>query len=203
MGKHSKKRQSTSRVVLGNALGFLSMLLVVVLACLFLRFFVVGVYMVPSKSMEDTIQASDRVFSEKITLPLGGVEPGDIVTFTKPQCVRNQDGSYSEETYVKRVIAVGGQVVDIRDGQVYVDGQLLDEPYLKDDSYTVALATPSYWTNKNPIYPYAVPEGQVWVMGDNRVHSADSRAFGPISVASISGKAFFTYWPVSRIGILD
>ena len=204
MGKHSrKKRASTQSIMAKNALSFVVMLVVVILACVGLRTFILGVYMVPSTSMEDTIEPSDRIFSEKVSLGLNDIGQGDVVTFVKPQCVRNEDGTYSAETYVKRVIAVGGQVVDIRNGQVYVDGELIDEPYLKEGSTTVALETPSDWTNKNPIYPYAVPEGHVWVMGDNRTHTADSRTFGPISIDSITGRAFFTYWPVSRIGVIE
>ena len=95
---------------------------------------------------------------------------------------------------IKRVIATGGQTVDLRDGVVYVDGVPLDEPYTQ--------GKPSNDLNSGITYPYTVPEGHVWVMGDNRTNSADSRAFGAIPLESVTGHAVLRYWPLDRIGTL-
>lgn len=153
------------------------------LATLFTRF-VIQPYEIPSGSMEDTIEIGDRVFSEKVSYEFGDPQRGDIITFTDP--------SDPDRILIKRVIATGGQTVDLRNGIVYVDGSPLNEPYTQ--------GKPSEDLNSGITYPYTVPEGYVWVMGDNRTNSADSRAFGAIPVDSITGRAIFTYWPLDRMG---
>lgn len=148
--------------------------------------YVVQPYEIPSGSMEDTIQVGDRIFSEKISYFNGDPEQGDIVTFG--------DVTNPKRVLIKRVIATGGQTVDLRDGKVYVDGVALDEPYTE--------GKPSEDLNSGITYPYEVPEGYIWVMGDNRTNSADSRAFGAVPVDNVTGRAFFRYWPLSDIGML-
>lgn len=162
-------------------------------AFLLLRIFVVAPFTVPTGSMEPTIMVGDNVFAQKVTLNLGGhVETGDIVVFD------NIDTSSEHSTLIKRVIATEGQTVEFEDGIVYVDGVALDEPYA--DGYTVELI-PSPVAG-NLTYPYTVPEGYVWVMGDNREDSLDSRYFGPIPEKNLIGVAFLRYWPLNRIGML-
>lgn len=93
---------------------------------------------------------------------------------------------------------MGGQTVDLRDGRVYVDGVLQDEPYTRGEpSYPL---TPYYGLTID--YPYTVPEGGLWVMGDNRTNSQDSRYFGAIKESSVTGKAIFIYWPLTDVGPL-
>lgn len=184
-----------------SALVSFVMTVVVIVGSFFvLRAYVLGTYEVPSTSMVETIQVGDRVFADKVLYRME-IKPGDVVTFIKPNCVRETNGRYVKETYVKRVIAVGGQTIDLVGGYVYVDGVALDEPYVLGKP-TYPLQTPEGYINENPQYPYTVPEGEVWVMGDNRIKSNDSRAFGSIPVDSITGRAFFTYWPLSRVGVL-
>ena len=155
------------------------------LATLFTRI-VMPPYELPSGSMEQTIEAGDRGFSEKVSYMFGDPVQGDIITF--------EDPADSERVLIKRVIATGGQTVDLRDGVVYVDGVPLDEPYTQ--------GKPSNDLNSGITYPYTVPEGHVWVMGDNRANSADSRAFGAIPLESVTGHAGLRYWPLDRIGTL-
>ena len=158
----------------------------VVALALAIRTFVGSPYYVPSGSMLETIQEGDVLFGEKITYYLRDPEPGDVVTFKSPL-----DG----ETLIKRVIATGGQVVDLRDGVVYVDGEALDE-----DSYTLGKPTASLSDlagSAGISYPYTVPEGCVWVMGDNRTNSKDSRYFGPVSVDDVTSRAALIYWPLT------
>ncbi|MDO4890564.1 MAG: signal peptidase I [Coriobacteriaceae bacterium] len=156
-----------------------------------MRAFVVGTFEIPSSSMEDTIQIGDRVFSEKISYYGRSPEAGEIITFDDPL----KEG----QTLIKRVIAVGGDEVDLRDGQVYVNGTALDEPYTE--------GKPSYELEPAPgvdvSFPYTVPNGYLWVMGDNRTNSADSRYFGAIPATSVSGHANIIYWPLDHIGALE
>ncbi|WP_350454469.1 signal peptidase I [Slackia heliotrinireducens] len=151
--------------------------------------FIVRAYVIPSGSMESTIEINDHVWSEKVSYYFRDIEYGDIVTFDDPEV--------AGRTLIKRVIATEGQTVDLIDGYVYVDGVQLDEPYtngqLSEPLDTAANVTVSY--------PYTVPEGCIWVMGDNRTHSADSRYFGPVSVSSVSGRAAIIYWPIENIGV--
>lgn len=155
------------------------------LATLFTRF-VMQPYEIPSGSMEQTIEVGDRIFSEKISYAFGEPQAGDIITFEDPE--------NPNRVLIKRVIATGGQTVELHDGQVYVDGVALDEPYTS--------GKPSYDLNSGIAYPCTVPQGYVWVMGDNRTNSADSRAFGAIPLSSVTGHAVLRYWPLDRIGTL-
>ncbi len=148
-------------------------------------------YRIPSGSMEDTIMTGDMVISEKVSYNFGEPKQGDIVTFIDPD--------NDSRTLIKRVIATGGQTVDLIDGDVYVDGNKLDEPYT-DGKPSFPLAGKG---GVSMMYPYTVPEGEVWVMGDNRTNSQDSRYFGSIPVSSVNGHAIFTYWPISSFGILE
>ncbi|MBM6774109.1 signal peptidase I [Olsenella profusa] len=165
---------------------------------LLLRTFVIGAYYVPSGSMLDSIHEGDLILGERVTLALDDPNPGDVVTFDSPLAVG--------ETLVKRVIAVGGQTVDLVDGRVYVDGAPLDEPYVRLDDDTGAPERSDSLSglagSAGITYPYTVPEGEVWVMGDNRTNSKDSRFFGPIPVDDVTSRVLFIYWPLSHVGTL-
>ncbi len=170
----------------------LVVMIALVVACYFgLRAFVVGTFEIPSGSMEDTIEVGDRVFSEKISYYTRDPAPGDIVTLADPLA--------ADRTLIKRVIATAGQTVDLRDGVVYVDDEALDEPYTEGKPSLPLDTAPGVEVE----YPYTVPDDCVWVMGDNRTNSADSRYFGAVPLSSISGHANFIYWPLDRIGALE
>lgn len=157
------------------------------------RTFVVSPYTVPTGSMEPTIQVGDNVFAQKVTLNLGmGVEQGDIVVFENPVADSNHP------ILVKRVIARSGQIVDLVDGVVVVDGVPLEEEYAQGVSYPYEIQAPGVSVS----YPFTVPEGCLWVMGDNRENSADSRYFGPVPEKNLVGVVFLRYWPLDRIGLL-
>ena len=99
----------------------------------------------------------------------------------------------------QRVIATAGQTVDLRDGKVVVDGQALDEGYTTGMSWPLSVQAPGAQVS----YPYTVPDGCVWVMGDNRENSADSRYFGPVDRSDLIAVALVRYWPLNRIGAID
>ena len=157
---------------------------------LVVKTFVVTPYVVPTGSMRDTIMEGDVLLGERVSLYFGDPEVGDVVTFDSPL-----DG----ETLIKRVVAVGGLTIVLGDGAVHVDGEPLDEPYVE--------GRPTYSLSDLPgsagiTSPYVVPEGCVWVMGDNRTDSKDSRYFGAVSLDDVTSRALFIYWPLDHVGAL-
>ena len=188
-GQHATKGSSNWARTL---LSVIIMVAVVALITLGLRLFVFVPYEIPTGSMEDTIMPGDMVFSEKISYYVRAPERGDIVTFADPEV--------AGRTLIKRVIATEGQTVDLVDGKVYVSGVELDEPYTAGrESYPLNRTA----SGADISYPYTVPAGHVWVMGDNRTASQDSRYFGAIPVSSISGRAAMVYWPLADVGLLS
>lgn len=157
-----------------------------------LRMFVFVPYEIPTGSMEETIMAGDMVFSEKITYYTRQPERGDIVTFADPEV--------AGRTLIKRVIATEGQTVDLIDGHVYVDGEQLVEPYTHGKESWPLTRTA---IDVEVTFPYTVPSKCVWVMGDNRTASQDSRYFGAIPASSITGRAAMIYWPFKNAGLLS
>ncbi len=156
-----------------------------------LRTFVFVPYEIPSGSMERTIMTNDRVFSEKVSYYFRTPAKGDIVTFADPEV--------PGRTLIKRVIATEGQVVDIRDGSLFIDGVAQDEPYvLGKPTNKLSYMRPGLALT----FPFTVPKGNIWVMGDNRTASQDSRYFGAVPVSSVSGKAIVIYWPFNNFKFL-
>jgi signal peptidase I len=173
----------------------LEVLVIIVLAVVvttLLRVFVIDNYEIPTGSMEPTIEIGDRLFAEKVTYRISAPRRGDIVTFNDP--------SEAGRVLIKRCIATGGQVVDLQDGRVIVDGIILDEPYTHDKP---SLPLSSTLAGVDIKYPYTVPEGSIWVMGDNRTSSSDSRYFGAVPDEELIGKALFRFLPLDRFGAIE
>ncbi len=211
--------------------------------------FVARPYLIPSESMEPTLHGcpgcvGDRIMVDKVTYDFSSPEPGDVVVFKGPpawnvgyKSIRSDNPVLrfvqnalsvvgfvppDENDLVKRVIAVGGQTVECRaDTGLTVDGKRLNEPYLDPDTM---MADPAiYPCLGNEFGPVTVPQGRLWVMGDNRTHSADSRAHctslpadaekglictgdptnGTVPVDNVIGKARFIAWPPGRWGGVD
>jgi len=140
-------------------------------------------------SMEPTLQDGDNLVVEKISSRFGWLKRGDIVTISNASKELEEEG----KTIIKRIIAVGNDTVEIKDGKVFVNGEKLKEDYL-DDSYT-PVVNPEYSSIK-------VPEGSIYVLGDNRDNSKDSRSIGPIPLEKVQGKAVFRIFPFNRFGLL-
>lgn len=175
-----------------GAVIYAAIILAAIGTVLLIRAFVIEPFCIPTESMCDTIEVGDSVLAEKITLKFGGnVSQGDIIVFENPE--RNPE----KDVLCKRVIARGGQTVDLKDGSVYIDGKKIAEDYAKGDSYPLYIGKA-----KRISYPYKVAEGEIWVMGDNRENSADSRYFGAISEDSVIGICVMRYLPVNRIDLL-
>lgn len=206
----------------GGLRGFLrETAMVVVLALVIatlVRVFLVQAFAIPSGSMEDTLEIGDRVLVSKISTRFGDVERGDIVVFKDPgnwlsdqsegsggvgEAVRNAfefiglAPDDSEGHLIKRVIAVGGDTVDCCDDQdrVTVNGHPIDE-----SEYLFPGAEPSRPFDDGPV---VVPEGELFVMGDNRANSRDSRVQGTVPEDLVEGKAFAVIWPISQWGGLS
>jgi signal peptidase I len=151
------------------------------LAATVLRATVVQAFSIPSVSMEKTLLVGDRVLVNKRNK---AAHVGDVVVFKRPP----GEEAAAIKDLIKRVIATEGQTVSAKDGKLYVNGKPLREPYLEPGTPTIMEGTAT------------VPRGEVWVMGDNRTQSRDSRFFGPIKKSSIIGHAYFRVWPPSRLG---
>lgn len=169
---------------------FLDILEVVVFA-VGIFFFVYLLIMRPHKikgqSMSPNYPDGEYLLTEKVTYYLRNPERGDIVVFTPP--ISNTD------EFIKRVIATPGETIKVSNGHVYINGQLLEEDYLKS---TVLTSGGDYLAEDTD---YTVPEGKYFVLGDNRPNSSDSRFWGPITKAEISGRAWIIYWPLSLSGV--
>jgi signal peptidase I len=170
---------------------------VAILVAVLLRTFVVATYSIPSGSMEPTLQIGDRIVVNKLSYHLHGVDRGNIVVFTTPPNENCAGPPVSD--LVKRVIGLPGEIISLKDGNVYIDGRLLPEPFLppsvRDDTYPGPSTAP-YSLHQ----PYRIPPEEVYVMGDNRPESCDSRFWGPIHESTIVGKVDMRIWPLSRIG---
>jgi signal peptidase I len=179
-GGKKGRRKSTVRtlvewvLVLGGALG----------AALLIQAVFLKAFYIPSGSMEPTLAVDDRVLVNKLSYDFGHVQRGDIIVFHKPPGAPESDVN----DFIKRVVAIEGDTIEAREGVVFLNGQPLDEGYLADDGATLNL----------PLQE--IPEDHVFVMGDNRAHSVDSRVFGPIAESSIVGEAIFRVWPVTDLG---
>lgn len=167
-------------------LSYIFMLGTVIILVLVLNEFIVVNARIPTASMENTIMTGEQIFGNRLAYTFGLPERYDIIIFKFPD-----DES---SLYIKRVIGMPGETVEIIDGKVYIDGS--DTPL--DDSFCPETPLGSFG-------PYYVPEGHYFVMGDNRNHSNDSRYWinKYVSTDKILGKAFFRYWPVTRMGKIE
>lgn len=155
----------------------------VVVAAVVLRSFVVQLYYIPSASMEPTLQIGDKVLVDKLSYDLHGVHRGDVVVFDKPP----GDHDPGVSVLIKRVVGLPGETISARNGQVYIDGAVLAQPWLPK-----GITTPAF----GPDY---VPAGCYFMLGDNRGDSADSRVIGCIPRRLIIGRAVAVVWPPSQI----
>jgi len=191
-GKNPDKAPSARWIV-----ELVGVVVVAILVAVLLRTFVVATYSIPSGSMEPTLQVGDRIVVDKLSYHLHGVDRGNIVVFTTPP--KEDCAGPPVADLVKRVIGLPGETISLQDGNVYIDGRLLPEPYLPTDVRTDTYPGPS--NNAYALHrAYRIPAGDVFVMGDNRPESCDSRYWGPIRESTIVGEVDLRIWPLSRIG---
>lgn len=153
---------------------------------LLLRTFVAEPRYIPSDSMLPTLEQGDRLIIEKVSYNFETPQPGDIIVFHPPLQLQRQ-GYDSNQAFIKRVIAQPGETVAVVEGQVYVNGQSLQETYIAEP--------PRYTWG-----PATVPPGSLLVMGDNRNNSNDSHVWGFLPTDNVIGRAWFRFWPPARLG---
>ncbi len=159
-------------------------LVIAVGVSLLVRSFVAEARIIPTGSMEPTIQISDRVLVDKFFFRRGELQRGDVVVFWPPAGVEN------EYPFIKRLIGLPGDTISISGGELYVNGLPAEEPYVNGqwhDSYG----------------PVTVPAGKLFMMGDNRNGSMDSRVWGFVDQTEVIGKADWVIWPPSHIGKIN
>jgi signal peptidase I len=203
----------TPRTKEESGLGFLRELPILVLVAfaiaIIIKTFVVQAFYIPSESMQNTLLVNDRVLVSKFIYRFKDPRPGDIVVFVAPPSATTslpapsggisgflnslKEGlglPSSQRDFIKRVVAVGGDTVQVKDNALYVNSVRKDEPYLKDHN-PATMGMGDYGPTK-------VPKDHLFVMGDNRSNSDDSRMFGTITKSSVLGQAFLRIWPVNR-----
>jgi len=163
----------------------LSIVVIAFVLAMVLRAFVIEGRIIPSGSMLPTIQLQDRVMVNKFIYHFKEPQRGDVVVFDPPEEL------HSKWDYIKRVIALPGEKVEVKKGKVYINDQPLKEPYLKEAiDYEFG--------------PVVVPEGALFVMGDNRNESFDSHRWNTwLTRDRLKGKAIFIYWPLNHIGLME
>lgn len=170
-----------------NLFETVQMFVVALAFVVFLYLFIASPHEVIGRSMEDNFYDGEYLIADKVSYKLSEPKIGDVVIFQKTDTI----------DYIKRVIAVPGNSIEIRDCHYYLNGELLIETeYLDSDVCT----EPGNFLSEGEIFD--VPEGKVFVSGDNREHSSDSRAFGPIDITAIKGRAVFVYWPISDLKLV-
>jgi signal peptidase I len=172
---------------------------VAIVVAVLLRTFLIATYSIPSGSMEPTLQIGDRIVVDKLSYHLHGVDRGNIVVFSTPPDEDCAGPPVSD--LVKRVIGLPGETIALAGGRVDINGHVLPEPFLPPDMRTDTYPGPS-----GAAYSlhdaYRIPDGDVYVMGDNRTESCDSRYWGPVPESTIVGKVDLRIWPLSRFGFL-
>ena len=153
-----------------------------------LHLFIAQPNKVDGSSMVPTFHTGDRILTSKLSYRFGEPQKGDIIVFTPPNA---ESGDY-----IKRIIGGPGDTITLRQGQVYVNNNLLAEPYLPTDTKTVER---KFLRDE---VPFTIPAGEYMVFGDNRNFSSDSREWGPITRKEIIGKATIQYWPLNDIRLI-
>ena len=182
------------RAGVGCALEIVETLLLTLVIFFGIQTFVAQPFRVEGSSMEATFAEGDYVLVDRLSALWSPYARGQVVVLRPPATWTGRD-----EPFIKRVIGLAGETVEVRaDGRVAVDGVALDEPYLFRDDAGVAEPTEATGQTR-----WVVPAGELFVMGDHRQDSADSRAFGPIPVSSVIGRGVLRYWPLSDFGIIE
>ena len=169
-----------------------------------IKTFLIQAFWIPSSSMEDTLQINDRVLVYKLAYRIGDIDRGHVIVFDDPRGPEEDGESIFEAArrnvaeavglstprseFIKRVIGLPGETIEVRENTVHVDDVPIDEPYLKAGSVMADFG------------PVAVGAGELFVMGDNRNASQDSRFFGTIPEDTVVGRGFVIIWPLSRFG---
>jgi signal peptidase I len=187
----------------------ISIVVVAIVLALGIQAFLVKPFRIPSESMVPTLAVGQRVLVDRVSPRFSEPSRGDIVVFNPPtgaeegtcgdlgnpadRSCPQPNNVRSETNFIKRVVGLPGDRVKVMDGQVIVNGRPQNEPYVRPDRDCPICDLPQ---------EIRVPPGHFFMMGDNRGASADSREWGPVPEEWVIGRAFFTYWPLPRLGLL-
>jgi len=152
-----------------------------------IRTFIAEARYIPSGSMEPTLQINDHLMIEKVSYHLQKPERGDIVVFNPTDTLKQEN---YHQAFIKRIIGLPGDTVEVKGGHVYINGEVITEDYIKE--------IPKYNYG-----PQIVPDDQYLVLGDNRNNSYDSHLWGFVPRENLIGKAFVRFWPLNRVGTID
>lgn len=168
---------------------FLDILEVIVFAVaifLFLYLLVLQPHKIKGASMEPNFPDGEYLLTDKVTYRFGEPKRGDVIVFEAP--------TGEGEEFIKRIVGLPGEGISVRNGKVYINGELLKESYIPE-------ASPTHGGNfLSENESFTVPEGNFFVLGDNRLHSSDSRSFGTITKDKMTGRAWLVYWPLKNAG---
>ncbi|MEA3506152.1 MAG: signal peptidase I [Elusimicrobiota bacterium] len=181
-----------------------------VVMALFIMSFIIQAFKIPSGSMEDTLLIGDHLFVNKFIygLRMPYNKEKRVLTFKKPKRRDIVVFEYPLDTskdYIKRCIGLPGETIEIKDKQVYINGEKLDEPYVyhnDPNTYPNGPYLPTNLKKRDNFGPVIIPRGEYFMMGDNRDFSSDSRVWGPLPHKYIKGEALVVYWPPSRMGLI-
>ena len=173
------------------------------LVAFLIKTFLMQAYFIPSSSMTPTLQVGDRVLVNKLSYKVGDIGRGDLVVFKRPA---NENSAQTD--LIKRVIGLEGELIEIVDGRIYITEssssvrQLLLEPYLSSNTLTVGIFENTDVCEVSTETSCLIPDNHIFVLGDNRGGSRDSRFFGPIDEDMVVGRAFIRLWPISSLKFL-
>jgi signal peptidase I len=185
----------TRRPLFGCLFEIVETLVLTLIIFLVIQTFVAQPYKVQQQSMEHTLEPDQYVLVDKLTPRFDTYKRGDIVVFTPPEDWVQEDGT----PFIKRVIGLGGDTVEIRDGNVFINGTEIDEDYVFASEPG---DPPQPTTVPGDEHRWVIPTDELFLLGDHRAASADSRTFGPVPAVQVIGRAWLRYWPIDVFGIL-
>jgi len=182
-----------TRLVGGFFLDIIETVVIALSIFLVVYLFIMQPHQVNGNSMFPNFEDGDYLLTDKVSYALGNPERGDVVVFHAPPSANCPQGTGCD--FIKRVIGIPGDTVEIRRGAVYLNGELFEDSFIPEDYITRA---GNYMMGGSVI----VPEGWYFVMGDNRSHSSDSRVWGPVPKNLIVGRGLLRYWPFKKFGLI-
>ena len=168
---------------------YAKIIIIALVISLLVRTYVAEARLIPSESMLPTLKIGDRLIVDKLFYEINGskdIQRGDILVFDPPPAAKSRN----DIPFIKRVIGLPGETISMKKGTVYINGEPLNEPYISEKPV-------------GSFNPFVIPDGTIFLMGDNRNNSNDSRFWGPLPLRNIIGVAEFRYYPLNDMGVLD
>ncbi|WP_257350115.1 signal peptidase I [Pseudalkalibacillus decolorationis] len=178
----------------GESWEWLKALFIALIIAAGIRYFMFAPIVVDGESMMPTLHHQDRMIVNKLSYTVGEPERFDVIVFHAPE----------GKDYIKRIIGLPGDKIEYKDDQLFVNGKKVPEPYLKEFKQILSEGNLTYnFDLSEVINNTTVPDGHVFVMGDNRQHSKDSRNIGPVPLEEVIGEANLIFWPVAHFNVLE